>query len=265
MSKFWIRETIVLAGGRRFHSNELDIEFDVPFDNDSEPNVANITIYNLSDSSINSMQKDQTIIINSGYRDDIGSIFIGSLQKSHTRWQGTEKITELTIGDGAQEWLTSNVSQAYAEGMKASAILADLCGMFGIEPGKLDLVNDLTYPNGRVIDCMVKDAVKQIVKECDSTFKISQGKIYIMPQEQGIPSGFFLNEQTGLIGSPEVFEKEERGQTKKGYRVTMLLNHRITVDSILQIQSRTANGTFQVLKGRHRSAGDHVTEVEVME
>jgi len=112
---------------------------------------------------------------------------------------------------------------------------------------------------------MLKDAVQQIVKECGSTFKISKGRIFIMPFGEGIQTGFLLNYQTGLIGSPEVFEREERDCTKKGYKIQMLLNHRITVNSIIRVESRTANGMFRVLKGRHRCGGDFITEVEVME
>jgi len=264
MPDFWIRQTNIIAGGLRFNSDDLDISFDVPFDNDEEPDVASATIYNLSDNSINAIKKSKHVIINAGYRGDIGTIFTGTLQNINTSWQGVDKITSFTVGDGANEWLTTHVSETYAEGIRASAILDDLTGQFGLELGKLQLVNDLTYPKGRCIDAMLKDAIIQIVRECDTTFKISKGRIFIMPVEEGHQTGFVLNDRTGLIGSPEVFEREEEGETKKGYKVKMLLNHRITVDSILSINSRTANGTFKVLKGRHRSGGDFLTEVEVV-
>lgn len=265
MGDFWIREATILVGGRRFNSNDLDIEFDVPFDNDEEPDIATATIYNLADSSVNSIKKAQHVIINAGYRGNIGTIFSGTLQEAITKWDSIDKPTKITAGDGAEEWLRSEVSRTYAEDITASAILNDLTGMFGLELGRLELVNDLTYPKGRCIDAMLKDAVKQIVHECDSTFKISKGKIFIMPHGAGVATGFVLNRDTGLIGSPEAFEREEDGKTIKGFKVSMLLNHRITINSILQIRSRTANGTYRVLKGRHRSGGDFLTEVEVVE
>ena len=262
---FWIRQAEIIAGGRRFHSEELDIEFDIPFENNEEPDVANITIYNLSENSINAVKKDQRFIINAGYRGDVGTIFKGTLQKAATRWSGVDKISEFTVGDGAKEWLIKEVSEVYGENITAQAILEDLTEKFDLELGKLDLVENLIYPKGRVIDCMLKDAVKQIANECRSQFCISKEKIYIMPFDEGMETGFLLNKNTGLIGSPEVFEKEENGETKKGYKIMMLLNHRITINSIIQVESRTANGTYRVLKGRHRSGSDFITEVEVME
>ena len=264
MDSFWIRQIEIFAGSKSFRSDELDIEFDVPFDNNEEPDVARITIYNLSENSINAVSKNKTVTINTGYEGDIGTIFTGTLQKVMTRWQGVDKVTEFTVGDGSQQWLTAEISQTYAEDITASAILRDLTGMFGLELGKLELTNDITYPKGRVIDAMLKDAIKQIAKETDSRFKISKGKIYIMPFDRGIQTGVLLKSDTGLIGSPEVFEKEESGETKKGFKIQMFLNHRITVNSMIQVQSETANGVYRVLKGRHRSASDFITEVEVL-
>ena len=263
-NSFWIRQCEVIAGGKRFNIEELDIEFNVPFDNDEEPDMAMVTILNLSDSSINSIKKDQNIILNAGYRGDVGTIFKGTLQKAYTRWSGVDKPTELTIGDGAQQWMTAHVNRAYGAGITASAILRDLIGMFGLELGKLNLVNDLVYPKGRIIDSSLKDAIKQIVRETGTEFKISQGRIFIMPHVDGIPTGFLLKSDTGLIGSPEVIEKEENGKTIKGYKVKMLLNHRITINSIIVVESKTANGTFRVLRGRHKcNTSDFLTEVEV--
>lgn len=262
---YWIRETEVLAGGKSFHSDDLDIEFDVPFNNEEEPDIARVTIYNLSESSINAIKKDQNIIINSGYQGDVGTIFKGTLQKAATSWSNVDKVSQFTIGDGVIQWLTKEVSEVYGEDITAKAILEDLTGQFGLELGRLDLVNNITYPTGRVIDAMLKDAIKQVVRETGSQFRISGGKIYIMPHDEGIETGFLLNKETGLIGSPEKFEKEEDGETKTGFRITMLLNHRITINSILQVESNTANGTYRVLKGRHTSRGDHLTNVEVME
>jgi len=260
--KFWGRKCQVIAGGKIFDMDELDIEFSVPFDNNEEPDIASLTLYNLSENSINAIKQEQNTIINAGYEGDIGTIFKGTITKTVTRWSGTEKITELQVGDGSLQWLSSHVSEAYGEDITAQEILQDLTGKFGIELGRLDLVNNITYPTGRIVDSSLKDAIQQIVRETNTTFKISKGRIFIMPKDEGVPTGFLLNKDTGLIGSPEVFEKEKY----KGFKVTMLLNHRITIDSVLVIESKTANGTFRVIKGRHTNSGnDFLTTVEVVE
>ena len=266
MSNFWTRKCEIIVGNRHLNMGDLDIEFNIPFDNDEEPDVAQVKIYNLSDNSVNSISKEQNVIINAGYEGDVGTLFKGTLQKTLTKWQNIDKVTELHIGDGSQQWMREQISEAYSENTTSQEILGDLTGRFGLEVGRLDLVNNLTYLKGRIIDSSLKDAIKQVVKETNTAFKISKGRIFIMPFSEGIPTGFLLNKNTGLIGSPEVFEKEENGQIYKGFKITMLLNHRITIDSIFSVQSETANGTFRVLRGRHINNGSNfLTIVEVRE
>lgn len=109
---------------------------------------------------------------------------------------------------------------------------------------------------------MLQSVMRQIVAETGSKFHISHGKILIRPWDAGTQTGFMLNSDTGLIESPQPFEEERDGQIIKGYNVRMLLNHRVTVDSILKLESKTANGIFRVKKGVH--TGDFITEVEVV-
>ena len=68
---FWIRDIEVLAGGKRFESlgeNGLTISFDINFSDGKEPDVSEVTIYNLSDDSINQIKKDGYCIVNAGYK-----------------------------------------------------------------------------------------------------------------------------------------------------------------------------------------------------
>ena len=50
---------------------------------------------------------------------------------------------------------------------------------------------------------------------------------------------------------------------KTGWKIQCLLNHRLAVDSLLQVQSRSFNGNVKVIKGKHDS--NFITEVEVVE
>lgn len=263
MSDFWIRQSEVIAGGKSFKSDDLDIDFDVPFDNNDEPDVAKIILYNPSENSINAILKGQNLILNAGYKGDVGTIFMGTIQEHKTFWQGVDKVTEFTAGDGSEQWLKKYISTSYGANVTAAAILSDLTGKFGLELGQLKLVNNITYPKGRVIAGMLKDALKDITAECGSQLTITKGKIVIKPFNEGKAIGFLLTSDTGLLGSPEPFSREENDKIINGFKVQMLLNHRITVNSIIQIQSKTANGSFRVQSGKH--TGEFITEVEVLQ
>jgi len=263
MARFWKRKIELIGGGKSFTNDKFEIDFRVPFDDDDEPNISEIEIYNLSKDSINAIGKGQNIILNAGYEGDVGTILQGTIEKCETRWESVDKITKLTVGEGSSQWLTAHVGKTFKPGITSTAILKDLAGQFGMELGDFKLENDKTYPRGRSVSGMLQSVIRQIVQETGSKFYISNGKIYIRPWSKGNETGFLLNSDTGLIESPQPFEEQSTdGDTKHGYKVKMLLNHRINVDSIIRIESKTVTGNFRVQKGTHY--GDFITDVEVL-
>lgn len=263
MSRFWKRKIELIGGGKSFTNDMLEIDFRVPFDDDDEPNISTIEIYNLSNDSINAVTKGKNIILNAGYEGNVGTILQGTIESCHTRWEGVDKITRLTVAEGSEQWLTAYVSKSFKPGITATAILRDLTGQFGMELVDFKLENDKTYPRGRSVSGMLQSVMRQIVQETGSKFHISNGKIYIRPWSSGNETGFLLNSDTGLIESPQPFEEQDAdGSVKSGYKVKMLLNHRVNVDSIIRIESKTVTGNFRVQKGTHY--GDFITDVEVL-
>lgn len=264
MARYWNAKSELIVGDKIFSSDDFEIEFRVPFDDNDEPNVSEIKIYNLTNDSIFAMKKGTRVILNAGHEGDVGTILRGSIEKSSTTWDSDniDKITKLIVGESSDKWRKEYVSKSYKPGIRASEILKDLAGQFGIELGELHLANDIVYKRGRSISSMLQSAMRQIAHDAGSKFHISNGKIYIRPWHWGNIVAFDLNFNTGLIGSPEYFEEEVDNGKRTGYNVRMLLNHRVNVDSIIKIKSRTVNGTFRVQKGEHTS--DFETKVEVV-
>ena len=65
----------VKCGNVTIKSDNLDIEFTVPFDDDMEANEAEIIVYNLSAATINNLKIKSGISIEAGYKNDTGVIF----------------------------------------------------------------------------------------------------------------------------------------------------------------------------------------------
>lgn len=82
---------VVRCGDVTIKSSELDIEFEVPFDDDMEANEAEITVYNLSKSTICKLKRKSGISIEAGYNDDTGVIFNGYIDKVSTKYSDTAK------------------------------------------------------------------------------------------------------------------------------------------------------------------------------
>lgn len=266
------RRVELVAGGRQW-VNELGadgptIHFEIPFDDDKEPNVATIKVYNLSETSIAGIKKDGPVILNAGYSSDVGSVLLGFVEKVQTYWEGPDKITEIQAVDGSAAWLKTPIVRAYAAGTTASAILNDLSALTGLEIGAMSLPVDRKYPSGKTIRTGLSGALAAIAADCGAKAHVTRGKIYIRPKDEGQTIGFVIDAEHGLISSPTPIETETGKGKKKtkrqGFKVVSLLNHRITTDSIVEIKSKTANGMFRVEKGQHTSDGSRFyTEMEV--
>ena len=280
---YWIREITLEAGGKIFESvgdNALDIEFDVPFADKAEPDVATVTIYNLSDDSISEIRKEGKAILSAGYKEmhNISEILSGEIEEMKTEWRGLDKVTNITISDGAKSWRKKELNKTYANDTKAKAIMKDLIDTLGYTVVELNPKNNINYPLGKTIKGVASKSLIQLAKDTESKMFVNKGRIVIRPEDKGYESGILLNADSGLLDTPtqnknmtgDKIDTPDREKTKKNnekevpsWTVKCLLNPQIETDSIISIESRSINGKFRVKSGKHSK--DFTTELEVVE
>lgn len=280
---YWIREITLEAGGKIFETigdNALDIEFDVPFADKAEPDVATVTIYNLSDDSIAEIRKEGKAILSAGYRKmhNISEILSGEIEEMKTEWRGLDKVTTITISDGAKSWRKKELNKTYANDTKAKAIMKDLIDTLGYTVVELNPKNNINYPLGKTIKGVASKSLIQLAKDTESKMFVNKGRIVIRPEDKGYESGILLNADSGLLDTPtqnknmtgDKIDTPDREKAKKSneeevpsWTVKCLLNPQIETDSIISIESRSINGKFRVKSGKHSK--DFTTELEVVE
>lgn len=259
------REASVSSGGVRLTSPPQDIHFQVRFDTDPEPNLAVIDVFNLSSDTTNRFRRGETVILGAGYRGDVGTIVAGVIDEVRSAWNvargsGNERVLRLEATDASERWMTTRVSRAYRPGIRASQILSDLLGTYGLEIGALQLPEDVSYINGRTLHTTLRAALRQVVEDCGAKLHTSGGAVFILPPEQGLGVAIVLSPDTGLVESPERIDSDEG----EFWRVVSLLNHRIRADSIVKVESRGLSGYFRVVKGEHICGDqDYETRMEV--
>lgn len=254
------RITRVNVAGLRITSPPLSIEFDMPFSDSADGNVGMIKVLNLSDQTIARISVGTPIVLEAGYQGDVGTVAVGTVEEATTAWEGIDKITTLVVGDGTSYWLTAWVNQSWRAGVRASEIARDIIGALGLNVGRIQLPNDATYPSGKVFSTSAKAALEEIAADTGAKLHVTRQAVYLVPPGHFEQVGVFLSADTGLLESPQ--PSTERPEA---YRVRMLLQHRITTDSLIEIASRTATGRFRVVSGRHKSSvQEHVTEVLVV-
>jgi hypothetical protein len=261
MSKQFYRIVQVTFPDFTLDSEKLTIYFDIPFDNDVEPNESKITIYNLSPNTLNRIKKNQKVTVNAGYKGDVGTVLSGYVSYVETDYSGADKATTIHVLDGPDLENRKTLKKAYKKNIKASQIINDLLPMLGVPIGSVDLPIDVAYAKGYTVDGSITDALESIAADCGASYFINRGKIYIRSIQIGEDINFTLNADTGLIGTPEPFSNDDLS----GYKVKCLLNHRMTTASIINLESKGVKGKFRVWKGSYKcSSNDFILDMELI-
>lgn len=254
MNKFG-RVIQVRVGNKEYTNEMIDIDFMYNFDDSIENNVSEINLWNINNDTIGHIKKGTPVVLSAGYGDDVGVILIGKVGDFETNYHSVDREFKMYVSDGLSLWGTS-VKKTY-ENLTASAIINDVLGIVGIKVGKVQLGKDKNYTK-LVLNNSVEHVLNLIAKDTDSKFYIKNGNGYFVSKEYADANAVLLNKDSGLLGSPE----RQTIDDKIGWKVSCLLEHRISVGSYVQIESKTANGNFRVVKGSHNS--DFITEIEVL-
>lgn len=265
MSKLFSRIIEVGTGPVKMNNTDLDIEFDIPFDDDLAPNISTIAVYNLSQTTINQLKRGQKFTIDAGYLADKGLILEGEIASHATKRVGTDKLTTIKVLDDVPYNANKTLQRSYKKSIKADTLIRDFAKALGLKIAVLNLPNNKVYKKGYSIDGEIIKEIQRIANDCGASCYISRAQTYIRPLTEGDNHKFVLSADTGLIGSPEYFEKEVNGKVVKGYKVKSLLQYRMNTASIIRIESAEVKATVRVQKGKHTAKGDtFYTEVEAI-
>ena len=260
---------IVKTGNVTINNSEHDCEFNIPFDDDTEANEAELIFYNLSDTTIKNMKSKAKITVTAGYGKDTGIIFSGFISYKKTYYDGCDKVTKIYALDDMKLQEKDVESITYAAGTKASKILKSLCQKVGLPIAEFTIKRDHTYKDEETIDGGLMDNIERLAGICGVSAYILKSKIYVRPLSKGDNTKFTLSVDTGLI-ELEAFEEEEtNGDYKdiiKGYNVTMLLQHQLQTASIITLKAKGVSGTYRVKSGSHEYNGlDFLTKAKVVQ
>lgn len=257
---------IIKCNDAVINSDELDIDFRVPFDDDLEENEAEVTIYNLSDTTLSRLKKGKKITITAGFKGDTGVIFSGIVDKASTTFEGADRKTILKCVD---RFSTKTVKEiTYASGTKASKILKDLINKTNTPIAVFNVRRDHTYSDEVKVDGSLVDNIKTYSDVCGVSTYVRGGKVYCRYLKTGDNLNFTLTEDTGLIGSPAEYEEnltvEDFNDTITGYECESILQHRFYAGGIVKLQSRNVKGDFRIRSGCHSfSQGTATTSIKV--
>ncbi len=257
----------IMCNGLTIKSSELDFEFSVPFDDNLIANEAEIIVYNLTNDTISKFKYKAKLSIEAGYTGDTGVIFNGYITKVSTKYEGADKVTTIKCLDDVNKKTIESIT--FSEKTKASYILKTLLNKTNTPIAVFKIRRDWTYKDSVNVEGDLYDNIKKYAEVCGISVFVNKGKIYARYIKDGDNLNFTLSEDTGLIGSPEIFEEEVTAEdfkeTVTGYKGKCLLQHRMTTAGIIKLNSRQVKGTFRIRSGRHTFNPDEcITEFEVI-
>lgn len=264
------RVAIVQIGEVKLNSEVLDIEFEVPFDDDTEANEAEITLYNLSKKTRGEIVYNKPVTITAGYQNDTGVIFTGFVSKVVTKVEGVDRITTVyAIDDEDLKERDLPKELEYAENTKASFILNELLSMLKLPVAVFQIRRDWTYEDKVNVSGGLMDNIRKYAEVCGISVYINKGKIYARHISEGDDIQFTVQASTGLLNSPEEFQEEITAEdyhdVVTGFKMKSILQHRITTGAVVTVRSANVSGKFRVRSGKHIfNESESITEMEVI-
>lgn len=258
---------VIRCNGAVIKSSELDIEFTVSFDDDMEANEAEVTIYNLSNTTISRLKKNASISIEAGFKGDTGVIFKGYVSKRTTSYEGVDRKTTLKCLDRVKKKNLKEIT--YKKGTKASKILKDLLKKTNTPIAVFKIRRDHTYKDEQKVDGDLFENIKTYADVCGISVYVSKGKIYARYLKVGDNLNFTVQESTGMINTPTEYEEEitaeDFKETVKGYEIECLLQHRFAAGGIIKLKSKNAkDGKYRIRSGEHTfNEGEATTKIKV--
>ncbi|UVI28162.1 phage protein [Paenibacillus spongiae] len=254
----------VMVAGMTFSMDNFAIEGTVPFDSDPLPNESEIKIWNLTAATVNKIKRNDTLVVNAGYKGDVGVILHGFVSSVQTVREGVDRITRIKVIDSEDLSERTFKDVSYKEGTLASYIIRAMAGQIGLPIAQFELVQDYRYMDGYTASGEVTEIISKVAEDCKTSVYINKGKLYVrnLKRGRGEDHLFKLNESTGLIGVPEYQDDED----SKGYQITSQLQYRITTASVIDLSSEDFTGRLYVRSGSHTFSrtGDFVTSVEAI-
>lgn len=230
--------------------NNLRITFDVNKTIDAEPNVADITLYNLNQTNRNLITSKHYnhVELYVNYReDDLRMIFKGDIITVTNTQSELDIVTKLKCSDGYRAYTEKTIIKTLSAGHSDDDIVTESLLSFGVQKGHVDLPNNKTLPRGRVYMCDTREAVSKVAKNNNANWSIQDNQLVIIPKNKAIRNdeGYVISSSTGMIGSPQ--------KTNQGLEVTTLCNPHYKIGAFVRIQSKTEeyNGDYKIQSIKH--------------
>lgn len=288
--------------GDAYKIEGLNIEFEIRKDKSKDPNKGYVTVYNLSDETVNYLDQNQreslSVILSAGYDGDNKQIFSGTVEFLEDTWEGPTRKTKMIFGDAVLNLTTATTARSYRAGTPLNTVIKDLASDLKLPVGRIVGSDGAILQHSMAFTGTASNSLAKLAKNTQSNFSVQDGAVYWTKEGSRFSQVMFeISEETGLRGTPTPQNPEPKkrrlakqaahkktARTKKkgevklptsaqlkedaGLVVETLLNGAILPESTIYLKSRAYTGFYKVIQVKHRGTletGDWYTELAVAE
>lgn len=241
MSRQYKREyalTIIPIDEEAIVIRNLRINFEIRKSVISAPNLAKVTLFNLSQKTLSSIQKKFTkVILNVGYGNDLKMLYKGEIRNVFQSRNGVDTLTTFYAGDGERAWQNASLNKTYDKTVSPDIVIKDIIKTFiNVDPslasGSIETISNISDKLlGQTLSGSSKDILNTFADEYGFDWSIDDGKINVINTDSYLKANeaVLITNSTGMINSPIL--------TEIGVDVTTLLNPRLIPNNLFKIES----------------------------
>ena len=272
MAKLFRRSASLVIQDRKVRG--LDFEFRIERSLKPDQNTAEITVYNLSEDTRKHIQDlaaktgSTPVELHAGYAanalsgaaedalsgiglagadSELPLVYKGQLRSLNIQREGSDWILHLTSGDG-DESRKRRIDFSLGPGASLKSAIDKALGELAIGIGNAPQALGLgglfgplsqQFTHGTTLSGNAQDELVRLLKSAGKEFSIQNGEAQILDAGKPLNTlAVILTEKTGLVGSPEIGEKNT-------IRFRSLLNPEIYPGRRLAVESEQTRGFFR--------------------
>lgn len=186
---------------------DLRIEFEVNRDLSKHPNQCEFSITNLSPKNRAALEgKHVAITLAAGYDGLNEPLYTGDVLFAMSEQKGADWVTKVQVADGGRTIRRARVNRSYPRGTSVKTALRDVAASMGQSiPENLALSSELEaqFTSGVVLSGCAKDEMSRLLAPFGYGWSFQDGKLQVLRDEDARPDVFQINEQNGLLSTPQ--------------------------------------------------------------
>ena len=247
--QFGRKATLVVAGGTAgLDLSDMHFTFEVKNSDSEGPNTCAIRLFNLSADTVREITgrtpvEYTKLVLQAGYESSFGVIFDGTIKQFRRgRVNATDTYLDILAAASDLEYNFGVCNTTLAAGATQQQIAEAITKEMKLLPGTIQPDSGLrvtggALPRGKVLWGLGRAQLRNLAASMGSTWNIDNGKVNVTPLTGYLPGeAVVLSSTTGMVGIPE--------QTDQGIKVRCLLNPRIRIGGLVQIDQASVNKTF---------------------